>query len=176
MQPINYGAPIYPNCFDLLTTHGIVADDVVGYITGQPSPYLQNYVAQRGGTPTLPGQILPDALPAAPAPKQLPKNDVYQTVASEHQHTTQGVPDKNQINDFVKQPHHDGWKKAALVLLLAGVSVFGFYKISSGFKALKNAFNTTSVSNFFNNIGNKLKSAGTAVVDFFKNLWTKIKP
>ena len=35
---INYGAPIYPNCFDQLTTHGIVAEDVVGYITDSPSP------------------------------------------------------------------------------------------------------------------------------------------
>ena len=26
---INYGAQIYPNCFDQLTTHGIVAEDVV---------------------------------------------------------------------------------------------------------------------------------------------------
>lgn len=43
--------PIYPNCFDLLTTHGVIHNDLVGYITGTPSAYLQNYVAQRGGVP-----------------------------------------------------------------------------------------------------------------------------
>lgn len=72
--------PIYPNCFDLLTTHGIVADDVVGYITGEPSPYLQNYVAQRAGVPTVPGQILPDGLPNVPRRGEVygPKQDTYQ--------------------------------------------------------------------------------------------------
>ena len=43
--------PIYPNCFDLLTTHGVIHNDLVGYITGTPSAYLQNYVAQRGVVP-----------------------------------------------------------------------------------------------------------------------------
>lgn len=176
MQPIHYGATIYPNCFDLLTTHGIVADDVVGYITDQPSPYLQNYVAQRGWPPSVPGQILPDALPAAPAPAPLPRNNVYQTVATEQPRNPQGVPDKNQINDFVKQPKNDGWKKAALVILLTGLSAFGLYKLGAGIKAIKNGTWTTSAGNFFKNIGNSLKSAGTAIANFFKNLWAKIKP
>ena len=175
MQPIHYGAPIYPNCFDLLTTHGVVAEDVVGYITEQPSPSLQNYVAQRGWPPSVPGRILPDPLPAAPAPAPLPKNDVYQTVAADKPANPQGVPTQTQINDFVKQPQHDGWKKAALVLLLTGLSAFGLYKLGAGIKALKNGTAATSAGNFFKNIGNTLKSAGKAVVNFFKNIWAKIK-
>ena len=101
----------YPNCFDQLTTHGIVAEDVVGYITDSPSPYLQNYVAQRGGytpsvpwTPSIPGRVLPDPLPSVSPQggpvmgyepprmqERLPRGDVYQT-----------VPNEREINHVVK--------------------------------------------------------------------------
>ena len=174
MQPIHYGAPIYPNCFDLLTTHGVVADDVVGYITDQPSPYLQNYVAQRGWPPSVPGQILPDALPAAPAPTPLPRTDVYQTAAAEKAHTPDSVPDKNQINDFVKQPNHESWKKAAAAILLTGLTAFGLYKLGAGIKALK-GHSSTSGTPWYQSVSNALKSAAQSVGKFFKDLWTKIK-
>lgn len=175
MQPIHYGAPIYPNCFDLLTTHGVVADDVVGYITDQPSPYLQNYVAQRGWPPSVPGRILPDPLPAAPAPAPLPRNDVYQTVAQEKTHTPEGVPSQNQINDYVKQPHHSTWQKIAAGLLVAGLTAFGLYKLGAGIKALKGGAASGGGTPWYQSIGNALKSAATSVGNFFKNLWAKIK-
>lgn len=120
MQPISYGAPIYPNCFDNLTTNGIVAEDVVGYITDTPSPYLQNYVAQRGWPPTqaLPGQVLPDPLPTLQNPQPLPKGDIYQSVQPKH-------PD---ANTFVRKDKYDTAKKAALGLLLTGLTVLGIVK------------------------------------------------
>lgn len=171
MQPINYGAPIYPNCFDLLTTHGVVAEDVVGYITDQPSPYLQNYVAQRGGVPTIPGQILPDPLPGLPPQSPLPRTDVYQTTVP-HQNT---VPNQQTINNYVQNPKNNSWKKAALALLLTGIAGFGLYKFSSAIRGLRNGTAGTT-NGFLQSIGNAFKSAGTAVVNFFKNLWAKIKP
>ena len=83
MQQIS-NVPLYANCFDRLTTNGVIAEDLMGYVTGTPSPYLQNYVTQRGGVPNLPGQILPDTLtPAIGTPKQikqstnLPQGDTY---------------------------------------------------------------------------------------------------
>lgn len=186
MQPIHYGAPIYPNCFDLLTTHGVVADDVVGYITDQPSPYLQNYVTQRGWPPSVPGQILPDTLPAAQTAQKLPRNDVYQTVTTEQQHIPNSVPTQDQINDFVKQPHHENWKKIATGLLIGGLTAFGLYKIGAGIKALKRTTGHSG-SPWYQRLGNSLKSAArtagntlkkafSSLGDFFKNLWTKIKP
>ena len=70
--------PIYPNCFDLLTTHGVIHNDLVGYITGTPSPYLQQYVAQRGGVPLAPAPA--PGVPAAPQAQilQQPAADAYQ--------------------------------------------------------------------------------------------------
>ena len=123
MQPIsNYGMnypqaypqtyPIYPDCFDMLTTHGIVAEDVKGYITDKPSPYLQNYVAQRGWAPTLPGQILPDPLPTLPNPQPLPKGNIYPSVYPQH-------PDKNTL---VNKGKYDTAKKIALGILLTGLT------------------------------------------------------
>lgn len=170
MQPINYGAPIYPNCFDLLTTHGVVAEDVVGYITDQPSPYLQNYVAQRGGVPTIPGQILPDPLPGLPPQAPLPRNDVYQTTVPQQN----AVPNQQMINNYVQNPKNNSWKKTALALLLTGIAGFGLYKFSSAIRGLRNG--TVGTNGFFQSVGNAFKSAGTKIADFFKNLWAKIKP
>lgn len=124
MQPISNGMgypqgyPMYPNCFDQLTTHGIVADDVMGYITDAPSPYLQNYVAQQGWNPSMPGQILPDPLPNVQPPQQLPRGDIYQSVNPKH-------PD---ASTFVKKDKYDTAKKVALGLLLTGLAVFGVMK------------------------------------------------
>ena len=172
MQPINYGAPIYPNCFDLLTTHGVVAEDVVGYITDQPSPYLQNYVAQRGGVPTIPGQILPDPLPGLPSQPPLPRTDVYQTTTVSQQNT---IPNQHAINNYVQNPKNDSWKKAALAVLLTGIAGFGLYKFGSAIRSFRNGSAGTT-NGFLQNIGNAFKSVGTKIADFFKNLWAKIKP
>lgn len=132
MQPISYGSPqqlpMYPNCFDALTTHGIVADDVVGYITDAPSPYLQGYVAQRGWAPNVPGQVLPDPLPTLPPKGQLPKGDVYQGVAKPNENT------------FVKKNKYETAKKVALACLLAGLAVFGVMKGKQCFSWIKNKF------------------------------------
>ena len=130
MQPISYGInqayatgyPILPNCFDQLTTHGIVAEDVMGYITDNPSPYLQNYVAQRGWPPTgqmLPGQLLPDPLPTLQNPRQLPKGDVYQSVQPKH-------PDKNTL--VVNKGKYDLVKTIAASILLSGLLTLGIIK------------------------------------------------
>lgn len=168
MQPVSYGVPMYPNCFDQLTTHGIVAEDVVGYITGTPSPYLQNYVAQRGWAPSMPGQIMPDPLPTLQPPNPLPKGDVYQK-----QSTQNTVPTNQQINNFVNPQKNDNWKKIALALLLTGVTCFGAYKFSSALKALfKKAPITpppTSTSptkpSFVNTIASGIKAAGIKIKD-----------
>lgn len=138
MQPISYGVhqqqysvgsypaqsypqnyPIYPNCFDQLTTHGIVAEDVMQYITDVPSPYLQNYVAQRGWAPSMPGQIMPDPLPTLKPPQPLPKGNVYQTVYPQH-------PDHHTLAEEPKS--HDRAKKIALSILLTGLAVLGVVK------------------------------------------------
>ena len=68
--------PIYPNCFDLLTTHGVIHNDLVGYITGTPSQYLQNYAAQYGGMPTASGHAQTPVQTGAQIPQQ-PIADVY---------------------------------------------------------------------------------------------------
>lgn len=107
--------PMYPNCFDMLTTHGIIAEDLVGYVTDTPSPYLQNYVAQRGFNPSLPGQVLPDPLPGV-TPRYQPRSDIYEPVRPRP----------------VITPHKkDRWgtfKKIAAAALLIGLGGFGIYK------------------------------------------------
>lgn len=111
--------PIYPNCFDQLTTHGIVADDVVGYITGTPSPYLQNYASQRAAVPTLPGQIMPEQLPNVPRRGEMygPNQDMFQP------QTPTPLPE---------QPNKkNGWhtaKKVTAGVLIIGLTAFGLYK------------------------------------------------
>lgn len=180
MQPISYGAPIYPNCFDQLTTHGVVAEDVVGYITDKPSPYLQNYVAQRGWAPSMPGQILPDPLPTLQPPNPLPRNDVYQTVATEQPVNKNGVPTGQQINNYVKNEHNNNWKKIAAGVLIAGVTAFGLYKLGG---AIKSLFGRTPApapaptgggTPWYSQIGQSLKNICKSVGDFFKNIWNKI--
>ena len=182
---INYGAPIYPNCFDQLTTHGIVAEDVVGYITDSPSPYLQNYVAQRGGytpsvpwTPSIPGRVLPDPLPSVSPQggpvmgyepprmqERLPRGDVYQT-----------VPNEREINHVVKNEKNNTWKKVAAGILLTGLAVFGIVKgrqiYKSGNAGLKNIGNW--FSNAGNKIGNAFKNGWTTTCDFFQSCWNKL--
>lgn len=105
-------ASIYPNSFDMLTTHGIIAEDLVGYVTDTPSPYLQNYVAQRGWNPTLPGQVLPDPLPNVKPQQPLPK-DVYQPVLPKE-------PEKKDKYSTVK--------KLAAAALILGLGTFGIIK------------------------------------------------
>lgn len=132
MNPISYGSPqqlpMYPNCFDQLTTNGVIADDVVGYITGTPSPYLQGYVAQRGWNPSIPGQILPDPLPNAQPKTPLPNGDIYQTVPK---------PDKN---TFVKKDKFETAKKIALACLLTGLGVMAVVKGKKCFNWIKTKF------------------------------------
>lgn len=131
MQPIS-GVPMYPSCFDHLTTNGIIAEDLVGYVTGMPSPYLQNYVAQRGGTPSLPGRILPDTLtPAVPPQKPLPQGDIYNVAPKDIGPQTLEPPNKHKIDNI---------KKIATGVLLAGLTVFAFVKGKTAFSAIKNAF------------------------------------
>lgn len=181
MQPVNYGVshqsysyntsgvspqsyppqsyppqsyPIYPNCFDNLTTNGIIAEDVVGYITDVPSPYLQNYVAQRGWPPTMPGQILPDPLPTLPNPTPLPKGNIYPSVYPQH-------PDQNTL--VVKKNKYETAKKVALGVLLTALTVLGVVKGRNLINKLR---------------GNPAPTTGTpwyqGIVNGAKNLWNKI--
>lgn len=119
MQPFN---PVYPNCFDMLTTHGVIADDLVGYVTGYPSPYLQNYVAQRGGwNPGLPGRVLPDPLPGVPPMPPLPQNDVYQPTPQQQSPViSPELPNKKM--------HSSTWKKIGLAILLSIGASLGIAK------------------------------------------------
>lgn len=173
MQPINYGAgyPIYPNCFDQLTTNGVIADDVVGYITDTPSPYLQNYVAQRGWQPQgqiLPGQILPDPLPNVQPHTPLPKGDVYQT-----------VPNNLGPDTFVKKDKYKKAKEVATGLLLVGLIALGIVK-GKGLvnKILKKPPTTGTASGgtpkWCQNIGTSIKGGLKKVSDFVKDTWNKI--
>lgn len=184
MQPIN-AAPIYANCFDRLTTHGIVAEDVMGYITGTPSPYLQNYVAQRGGAPynfSLPGQILPETLTPMIGPRttpqqnsQLPQGSIYNNVApSKISPATLEPPKNKQINTI---------KQIAAGVLLTGLVIAGIFKGKTAISKLKTTFNNlfrssgtsgSSISSFFNKIKQGTVNACKAVGTFFKNIWNKI--
>lgn len=142
MQPISYGMsqgyPMYPNCFDQLTTHGVIADDLVGYITDVPSPYLQNYVAQRGWAPSMPGRIMPDPLPNMQPPQRLPRNDVYQTIPPQGPQPYQGNP-------YMPQKPSNTWRKVALAALVVGLSAFGIWKGKQGINWIKNKFRTPTV-------------------------------
>lgn len=128
-MPVNFGNqqyPALPNCFDLLTTHGVIAEDMVGYITDTPSPYLQNYVAQHSqALPIIPGQILPDNMPVLPQPAPLPKNDVYQPSNPQEK-----IPSQSELTPktFNKKNKWDKFKKAAAAILLTGLIVFGAVK------------------------------------------------
>lgn len=201
MNPIGYGQqyPMFANCFDRLTTNGILVDDVVGYITGTSSPYLQNYVAQRGGMmPSLPGQILPSAMPPAPAPapmavpgfaptntpRPVPNGPIYKD-----------IPKDLNENTFVKKDKYSTIKKIATGVLITGLAAFGLYK---GFALFKNggAGFKTAMTNCFKqikkscrkvivgikwhtrhqsyNIKNSLKNYIQNIGNFFKNLWNQI--
>jgi hypothetical protein len=120
---------MYPSSFDLLTTHGVIADDLLNYVKDTPSPYLQAYVAQRGWTPDVPGQVLPDTLPTLP-PQYLPKTDVYQN----GQHM-------QDINALQKKDKWDTTKKVGLAVLLTGLAVFGIVKGRQAVTSIKNFFN-----------------------------------
>lgn len=163
MQPIS-GVPMYPSCFDQLTTNGVIAEDLVGYVTGTPSPYLQNYVAQRGGTPSLPGRTLPDTLTPAVPPKQpLPQGDIYNVAPKDIGPETLEPPKKHKINNI---------KEIATGLLLAGLTVFAFIKGKSALSAIKNTFTKIfkhtptppSGSSWFNNLGQKIMNGGKKIV------------
>lgn len=160
MQPIS-GVPMFPSCFDQLTTNGIIAEDLVGYVTGTPSPYLQNYVAQRGGTPSLPGRTLPDTLTPAVPPKQpLPQGDIYNVAPKDIGPQTLEPPKKNKIDNI---------KKIAAGLLLTGLTVFAFMKGKAALSALKKVFKhtptTSSATLWFKNFGLGLKSGCQKVVE-----------
>lgn len=145
--------PMYPNCFDLLTTHGVIAEDLVGYVTGNPSPYLQNYVAQRGGVPSLPGQPLPDPLPNVPL-QRTPMADTYQLPAA-----PKSVPAafEDKSNSWNKT------KKILAGLLLTGLAAFGIVKGRDLFVRIKNPSNTSSswssnIKTWFQNKASWLKN------------------
>lgn len=176
MQPISYGVnqayaqsyPILPNCFDNLTTNGIVAEDVMGYITGQPSLYLQNYVAQRGWPPHgqfVPGQILPDALPTLPNPTPLPRGKVYPSFK----------PDKDSL--IVNKGKYDKARQIALSILLTGLAVLGVVKGRKLISKLRNrgASSAAPAGNvWYQNVWTNIKTGFKKVGNFFKNLWNKI--
>lgn len=175
MNAVSFGQqyPVYANCFDRLTTNGILADDLVGYVTGAPSPYLQNYVAQRGLTASLPGQILPDTLPAVPPVGPISVN------ASSVGHTqSTNVPAYNDVprvnsDTFTKKDEYSSLKKLAAGVLLSGLAAFGLYKGISLFRNGGAGFKT-AMNNFFTSINTAVKKAFTSVGNFFKNLWNKI--
>src|SRR5574344_2726204 len=164
MQPINNRAPYYPNCFYPLTTHGIVAEDVVGYITDTPSPYLQNYVARRGWAPTLPGRVLPDPLPTMQPQRALPKGDMYQQ---------SDIPRNLGPQTFEKPDKYSTIKKVALGVLLTGLAIFGIVKGRQMYKA-----GTPGVNNWFKNLGTNIakpfKWVGTKISNGCKGLGSKI--
>lgn len=99
--------PIYPNCFDMLTTNGIIHDDLVGYVTGTQSPYLQNYVTQYGAKP--------------PQMPQQPLNDVYQQPQTKETNAKiSDLPDKA----TKKSNKSNIWKSLAMsVILSVGLSL-----------------------------------------------------
>ena len=166
--------PIYPNCFDLLTTHGIVADDVVGYITGTPSPYLQNYVAQRTAAPEVPGHIMPSQLPNLPHRGEVygPQQDTF------HHEPKPDVPPAPQ-----KKKGWETAKKIAAGALIIGLSALGIFKG----KALYNKFFKSGsaasgtpwykragqwIQTKFNAAKNWVASKASAVGSWFKNAFS----
>lgn len=114
----------------MLTMHGIIPDDLTGYVTGTPSPYLQNYVAQRGGVPSLPGQILPDPLPGVPQMQQQPVNDTYQ----KPQRYVDTTPQPYQEPSTQKKGKGNIWKSIAMsVILSVGASLL----LAKGIRTIK---------------------------------------
>ena len=189
MNPVSLGQPypMYANCFDRLTTNGILADDVMGYITGTPSPYLQNYVAQRGGLPMMPGQIMPDALPTAPTPAPMSVPAYNQAITQPQMPTGpvyKDIPRNIDQNTLVQKDKYSTIKNVAAALLIAGLASFAIYKGvtlfkngGAGFKAaMSNAW--TGVKNLCSNGWSKAvnlcKSCATKVSNFFKTMWNKI--
>lgn len=192
------GYPVYANCFDRLTTNGVLVDDVVGYITGTPSPYLQNYVAQRGWPASLPGQVLPDAMPPVPVPSPMSvpagSNPVYTNVPP-------AVPQNNSIptninkDTLVTKDKYATAKKIAAGVLITGLVGFGAYKGIQLFRTggaavrttLSNAWNATKnwcsnawnasknwCANAWNVSKNWCANAARSVGNFFKNLWNRV--
>jgi len=189
MNPVGLGQqyPMYANCFDRLTTNGILVDDVMGYITGQPSPYLQNYVAQRGGWPTLPGQIMPDALPGAPAPAPMAVQGSYpqkQQTQMPNGSIYKDIPTNLDQNTFVKNDKYEKYKKIGAGLLLGGLIGLGlfhgvklFRNGGKGFKQmLANSWQSIkkSCKKGWKSSVKFLKTAYTKTINFFKNMWNKI--
>ncbi len=170
MQPVNYGMspypqsypqgyPIYPNCFDQLTTHGVIADDAMQYITDVPSPYLQNYVAQRGWAPSMPGQVMPDPLPGMQPQQKLPRGDVYQK-----------VPGANQ-EDFIKKNKYDTIKKVALGALAVGLGVFAIMKGKQGINWLKSKLGRTPAPAAPITPTTPAAPAATTSTPWYKKVW-----
>lgn len=169
MSPMPPMQPMYPSSFDMLTTHGIIADDLVGYVTGAPSPYLQQYVAQRGGVPMqgdiLPGQILPDNLPHVMQGAQIqqqPQADIYQN------------PD---INAPAQKDKTQMWKKIAAGVLLTALVTFGAIKAKDFMKNMNiPPSNGSSFKSTMKKFGGGLKNVFvTKPVEFFKKTGTGIK-
>ncbi len=104
--------PIYPNSFDQLTTNGIIGEDLMNYVTGTPSPYLQNYIARRGGIPSLPGQMMPDGMPNLPNRYQ-PMQDRF---------------DNSPVYPMPQKDKNPMWKKIAAAVLVGGLATLGIWK------------------------------------------------
>lgn len=171
MQPINYGMSqpypqqgyaLYPNCFDQLTTHGVIADDAMEYITGTPSPYLHNYVAQRGWAPSMPGQMMPEPLPNMQPPQKLPRNNVY------------NVPGANQ-DSFVKKDKYETAKKVALAALVVGLGVFAAVKGKKAINWIKTKFRSNPPAPPTQPPTPPQTPPAPATGNWLKRTWTNIK-
>ncbi len=101
--------PIYPNCFDMLTTHGIIHNDLVGYVTGTPSPYLQQYAARKGAATPVMSQT---AAPSGAVLQQPVQPDVYQKPASQTPPQAPTLHSHNPKNNNI-------WKSIAMTLILS---------------------------------------------------------
>lgn len=197
MNPIGYGQqyPMFANCFDRLTTNGILVDDVVGYITGTPSPYLQNYVAQRGGMmPSLPGQILPPAMPPAPAPAPMTVpgfTPTYNNIQTPNGPNYKDIPKDLNEKTFAKQDKYSTIKNITTGILIVGLATLGIYKGITLFRnrgagiktAMKNCLKPiksiyqkikTGIKSKTQHAHLNIKNYIPKIGNFFKNIWNKI--
>ena len=131
MQPISYGSsqgyPMYPSSFDRLTTNGIITDDLWGYVTGQPSPYLQHYTAQMGGVPNLSYGPYSQVMPQARNNQVLPQGSIYNDIPRNIGPDTLIPKSKTDIKKI---------KQVATAILLGGLAIFGIIKGRNWIKSL----------------------------------------
>ncbi len=178
MQPISYGPqqyPMYANCFDRLTTNGIIADDVVGYVTGTPSPYLQNYVAQRGFVPTMPGQIMPDALPTLPPQMPMSVAGMAPNMSQQTAPTTgsiyKDIPRDIGVDTLKPKSKNETIKKIVAGVLIGGLAAFGIYKGVNLFKNGGVGFKA-AMTNFWNSLKSGCSTIGSKILSSLKSAWT----